>query len=129
MSRGHPLRARFGELAAVYEEVAATRAELAVASSRLGKLSPKQPARAASPGARPSTSPARKPRVALLSPAARARGGPPPRGSGAGEGALREQAASRWAQFVEEFERKQEGELLAAQRAAAEAAAESEEES
>jgi hypothetical protein len=140
MPRGHPLRARFGELATLYEEVAATRAELCIASSRLGKLSPK-PARAASP-ARPRTSPdapgaspaARRPRTAAPSPAARSSGpragGPPvqqPRGTVVAD-PVSEQAASRWADFVKHFECQQEATQRAAQRAAAQAAAESEEE-
>ena len=133
MPRGHPLRQRFGELAALYEEVAATRAELSVASSRLAQLSPKSP-RAASPS-RPAPSLARRPGTAgaaspsLRSPGGPRRGGPPPRG-GASPAAvpLHDQGVARWEEYLREFERKREVGLLAAERAAAEAAAESEEE-
>jgi hypothetical protein len=123
MPRGHPLRAQFGELAKLYEEVAATRAELAIASSRLGKLSPKHAPRVPSPS-RPATSPAAaRPR------SARRPAQPPSRERiGTGGTPLSDQAASRWSEYVKQFERKQEEALAAAQRAAAEAAAQSEDE-
>ena len=146
LPRAHPIRVKCGELATLSEEIAATRAELTVASSRLAALSPRGGTRlahavwdgmhglvaaegAAPPSPHPPSATVKRPQLPRLrTPQSPARsGGAWAQAQSSGlTSPTREKAAVQWEEYVKSFEKQQKDALLSAQRAAEDAAAESE---